>query len=56
METLIKTVPFIRANALNHREFVALLGQVENEYNKMIYHSNLRWLSRPVYFEVASEL
>jgi hypothetical protein len=31
METLIKTVSFIRENALNHREFVALLAEVENE-------------------------
>jgi hypothetical protein len=35
METLIKTVSFIRANTLNHREFVALLAEVENEYGEM---------------------
>jgi hypothetical protein len=35
METLIKTVSFISANALNHREFAALRAGVENEYGEM---------------------
>jgi hypothetical protein len=39
-------VNFIRANALNHREFVALLGEIESEHGEIIYHTNVRWLSR----------
>jgi hypothetical protein len=35
METLIKPVSFISANAVNHCEFVALLAEVENEYSEM---------------------
>jgi hypothetical protein len=46
MDTVIKTVNFIRASALNHREFVAYLEEVENEYGETIYHTNVRWLSR----------
>jgi hypothetical protein len=37
---------FIRASALNHREFVALLGEIESEHGEIIYHTNVRWLSR----------
>jgi hypothetical protein len=46
MDTVVKTVNFICACALNHREFVALLGEIECEHGKIIYHTNLRWLSR----------
>jgi hypothetical protein len=37
---------FIRASVLNHREFVALLGEIESEHGEIIYHTNVRWLSR----------
>jgi hypothetical protein len=46
MDTVIKTVNFIRASALNHSEFVAFLEEAENEYGEIIYHTNVRWLSR----------
>jgi hypothetical protein len=36
---------FIRASALNRREFVTLLKEVENEYGETVHHSNVRWLS-----------
>jgi hypothetical protein len=41
-----KTVNFIRASALKHREFVAFLEEVENEYGEMIYRTNVRRLRR----------
>jgi hypothetical protein len=40
-DTAIKTVNVIRASALNHREFVAFLEKVENEYGEIIYHTNV---------------
>jgi hypothetical protein len=46
IDTVIKGVNFIRASALSNREFVAFLGEVENEYGKIICHTNVRWLSR----------
>ncbi|KAM3850152.1 general transcription factor II-I repeat domain-containing protein 2A-like [Diretmus argenteus] len=38
-------VNFIRARALNHRLFVALLEENESEHGDISYHSNVRWLS-----------
>jgi hypothetical protein len=38
-------VNFIWASALNHREFVELLGEIESEHGEIIYHTNVRWLS-----------
>jgi hypothetical protein len=46
MDTVIKTVNFIRAIVLSHREFVAFLEEVENKYGGIIYHNNVRCLSR----------
>jgi hypothetical protein len=46
MDIVIKTVNFIRASALNHREFVLFLEEVENEYGEIICVTNVRWLSR----------
>jgi hypothetical protein len=46
MDTIIKTVNFIRASALNHCEFVAFFKEVENEYGEIIYYTNVTWLSR----------
>jgi hypothetical protein len=46
MDTVVKTVNFIRACALNHREFVALLEEIKSEHGKIIYHTNVRWLNR----------
>jgi hypothetical protein len=46
MDTVIKTVNFIHASSLNHIEFLAYLEEVENEYGEIIYHTNVRWLSR----------
>ncbi|XP_077091357.1 general transcription factor II-I repeat domain-containing protein 2B-like [Siphateles boraxobius] len=41
-----KIVIFIRARALNHRQFVALLEECESEHMADIgYHTTVRWLS-----------
>lgn len=39
-----KTVNFIRARALNYRQFVALLEKHDNEHGDIRYHT-VRWLS-----------
>ncbi|KAJ8391904.1 hypothetical protein AAFF_G00083750 [Aldrovandia affinis] len=46
MNTVVKTVNTIRARGLNHRQFQAFLSDVEAEYGDLLYHSQVRWLSR----------
>jgi hypothetical protein len=41
MDTVVKTVNFIDASAVNHHEFVELLGEAESEHGKIIYHTNV---------------
>ncbi|GCC42994.1 hypothetical protein chiPu_0027270, partial [Chiloscyllium punctatum] len=40
-----KIVNFIRARALNHRQFVALLEENATEHRDIGYHTAVRWLS-----------
>lgn len=44
-DVVTKIVNFIRARALNHRLFVALLEEYESEHNDIGYHTTVRWLS-----------
>lgn len=46
MNTVVKTVNIIRARGLYHREFQAFLSDVDAEYGDLLYHSDVRWLSR----------
>lgn len=43
--SLTKTVNFIRAKALNHRQFVSLLEETETDHQDLSYHTAVRWLS-----------
>nr|XP_033932408.1 general transcription factor II-I repeat domain-containing protein 2B-like [Pseudochaenichthys georgianus] len=45
IDVVTKIVNFIRARALNHRQFVALLEEHETEYRDIGYHTAVRWLS-----------
>ena len=45
IDVVAKTVNFIRARALNHRQFVTLLEEHENEHSDIGYHTAVRWLS-----------
>ncbi|XP_074513994.1 general transcription factor II-I repeat domain-containing protein 2A-like [Sebastes fasciatus] len=45
VDVVTKTVNFIRARALNHREFVSLLEESETEHCDIGYHTAVRWLS-----------
>lgn len=45
IDVVSKIVNFIRARALNHRQFVALLEEHETEYSDIGYHTAIRWLS-----------
>jgi hypothetical protein len=41
-DTVVEIVNFIRTSALNHHEFVALMGEKEREHGEIIYHTNVR--------------
>ncbi|XP_060764588.1 general transcription factor II-I repeat domain-containing protein 2B-like [Neoarius graeffei] len=45
IDVVTKTVNFIRARALNHRQFVALLEEYETEHSDISYHTAVRWLN-----------
>lgn len=46
MNHVIQIVNKILAKALNHRQFRALLEEVESEYADLLLHNKVRWLSR----------
>ncbi|GCC17350.1 hypothetical protein chiPu_0017532 [Chiloscyllium punctatum] len=45
VDIVTKIVNFIRARALNHRQFVAFLDENETEHRDIGYHTAVRWLS-----------
>lgn len=46
MDVVVKTVNFIRARGLNHRQFTSFLESLDSEYRELLYHTEIRWLSR----------
>uniref|UniRef100_A0A8C3IDC5 Uncharacterized protein n=1 Tax=Chrysemys picta bellii TaxID=8478 RepID=A0A8C3IDC5_CHRPI len=46
MDVVVKTVNFIRARGLNHRQFTSFLASMDSEYGELLYHTQVRWLSR----------
>ena len=43
---VVKTVNFIKRNALNTRLFSSLCQDLGSEHSSLLYHSEVRWLSR----------
>ena len=46
MKDVVDIVNFIRAHALNHREFCKLLNEYDTHYGELVYHCQVRWLSK----------
>ena len=46
MDTVVKIVNEIRSKGLKHRQFQAFLEELDTEYRDLLYHCEVRWLSR----------
>ncbi|XP_061686716.1 general transcription factor II-I repeat domain-containing protein 2-like, partial [Syngnathoides biaculeatus] len=59
MEVVVRTVNFIRARGLNHRQFDSFLSDC-NIIHGVPYHTNVRWLSRGAvlkrFFDIRDEI
>ena len=44
-KAFVSVVNTIRARALNHRQFKSLIEDMEVEYEDVIHHNSVRWLS-----------
>ena len=53
---MIECANFIRARALNHRLFKVLCDQMGSEHNALLYHTDIRWLSRGLVLSRVFEL
>ena len=42
----VKVVNFIRSRPINHRIFKALFRELGSDHEELLYHSEVRWLSR----------
>ncbi|XP_077137137.1 general transcription factor II-I repeat domain-containing protein 2-like [Ranitomeya variabilis] len=46
MKIVVSCVNFIRANALNHRQFQEFLSELNVAYEDVLYHTEVHWLSQ----------
>lgn len=46
MKPVVKAIDSIRSKALHHRQFQQFLLDIQAEYGDVIYHNDVRWLSR----------
>ena len=46
LKNVVETVDYMRGRALNHRIFMQLCEQMDSQFMVLIYHSEVRWVSR----------
>ena len=46
MSVVVSVVNYFRARALKHRTFRVFLEEVDAEYEDLVYHTEMRWLSQ----------
>ncbi|XP_019202536.1 protein ZBED8-like [Oreochromis niloticus] len=46
LKTVVECVNYVRNSAMRHRIFSELCKEVGSEFEVLLYHSNVRWLSR----------
>ena len=46
MKVVVSCINFIRANGLKHRQFQAFRSELESAHGDVLYHAEVRWLSR----------
>uniref|UniRef100_A0A665TDI7 HAT C-terminal dimerisation domain-containing protein n=1 Tax=Echeneis naucrates TaxID=173247 RepID=A0A665TDI7_ECHNA len=56
MDVSVKTINFIKKNALNSRCFTKLCEDIEADHIQLLYHSEVRWLSRGLVLKRLFEL
>ena len=52
----VKVVKFVRNRAINHRILKALCWDLGSDYEVLLYHSEVRWLSRAEVLKRLQEL
>ncbi|CDQ91221.1 unnamed protein product [Oncorhynchus mykiss] len=46
LQIVVECVNYVRTSALRHRIFSELCKEMDSEFEVLLYHSNVRWLSR----------
>ena len=46
MDSCVKIINYIRGRALNHRLFEAFCSDLDDDASVLLFHTDVRWLSR----------